>query len=257
MNSVYAATESTISIHLAAPVLGHFFGIPLTSTMVMVWFTIMILVGTALYWRSHLKEMPSKAQIVLEALIGSVYTQVIETLGSEAMAKRYFPIVATIFIFVLALNWIGLLPGVDAIGIYSASHGEQTLIPFLHPANTDLNITIGFALVAFLAIECIGILALGFLKYGSKFFNFSSPLGFVVGIIEFFSEIARLISFSFRLFGNIFAGKTLIVIVMFFVPFIMPVPFLGLEFFVGIIQAYIFATLTLLFIKMAVQEPGH
>jgi F-type H+-transporting ATPase subunit a len=163
----------------------------------------------------------------------------------------------TLFIFILTLNWIGLLPGVNAIGIYKESHGELGLVPFLYPANTDLNITIGFAIVAFFAIEIIGIAMLGFWKYGRKFINFSSPLNFLIGIIELFSELARLISFSFRLFGNIFAGKTLILIAIFFVPFILPVPLLAFEMFVGLIQAFIFAVLTLFFIKLAIQEPEH
>jgi F-type H+-transporting ATPase subunit a len=161
----------------------------------------------------------------------------------------------TIFLFILSLNWVGLLPGVDSIGIMKEVHGEEKLIPFLHPANTDLNITISFALIAFFAIEIIGIMTLGFFKYGSKFINFSSPLAFLIGIIELFSELARLVSFSFRLFGNIFAGKTLLVIAMFFVPFILPVPILAFELFVGFIQAFIFAVLTLFFIKLAIAEP--
>jgi F-type H+-transporting ATPase subunit a len=162
-------------------------------------------------------------------------------------------------VFILAMNWIGLLPGVDSIGMEKIvdDHGETVskFIPLLHPAATDLNITIAFSLIAFFAIELSGILLLGAWKYGGKFFNFSSPLNFLIGIIEFFSELARLISFAFRLFGNIFAGKTLILVVMFFVPFILPVPLLAFEVFVGFIQAFIFAILTLYFIKVAIAEP--
>lgn len=161
----------------------------------------------------------------------------------------------TIFFFILGANWIGLLPGVDSIGYYTEYHGEETFIPFLHPANTDLNVTLALAIIAFFAIEIIGVMLLGFFKYAGKFINFKSPLAFLIGIIELFSEIARLISFSFRLFGNIFAGKTLIVITMFFLPFIVPVPLLAFELFVGFIQAFIFAILTLFFIKLAVEEP--
>ena len=98
-------------------------------------------------------------------------------------------------------------------------------------------------------------MSLGFMKYGSKFINFSSPLAFLIGIIELISELARLVSFSFRLFGNIFAGKTLLVIAIFFAPFVLPVPILAFELFVGVIQAFIFAVLTLFFIKLAIQEP--
>lgn len=253
MNIAHAAGEG-LSIHLNAPILGHFFGVPVTSTLVMTWVTMVLLVLFSLAMRSQLSLVPNKIQIVTESIIGGIFEYMATTLESRELARKFFPLIATIFIFVLALNWFGLIPGVGSVGVYSEQHGNTELIPFLYPANTDLNITIGFALVAFVAIELAGILILGFFKYGSKFINFSSPLNFLIGIIELFSELARLISFSFRLFGNIFAGKTLILIAMFFVPFILPVPLLAFEIFVGFIQAFIFAVLTLFFIKLAIAD---
>jgi F-type H+-transporting ATPase subunit a len=253
MNVAHAAEG--IGIHLAPPVLGYFGDMPITSTLIMVWSTMTLLTVCAFMFRKHIRLVPGKAQVAVEALIGGIFSYTEETLESREHAQRFFPLIMTIFIFVLALNWLGLVPGVDAIGIMKHMHDTDALIPFLHPANTDLNITIGIAVVAFFAIEIAGIFVLGFLKYGSKFLNFSSPLAFLIGIIELFSELARLVSFSFRLFGNIFAGKTLIVIAMFFVPFVLPVPLLAFEFFVGFIQAAIFAVLTLYFIKLAIAEP--
>ena len=255
MNIAYAATEGGISIHLSAPVLGHVFGIPLTSTMVMVWTTMLILTCTALLLKKRLQMVPGKVQVIAETVIGGAFEYVENALESKVLARKFFPLIMTIFVFILALNWLGLVPGVNSIGIYGESHGVKGLIPFLYPANTDLNITIGLAIVAFVSIELAGIILLGFWKYGGKFINFSSPLAFLIGIIELFSELARLVSFSFRLFGNIFAGKTLIVIAMFFVPFVLPVPLLAFELFVGFIQAFIFAVLTLFFIKLAIAEP--
>ena len=111
-------------------------------------------------------------------------------------------------------------------------------------------------MVAFVAIELAGVTLLGFFKYVGKFVNFKSPLAFIIGIIELLSEMARLISFSFRLFGNIFAGKTLLMVVMFLAtPYVLPVPLIAYELFVGFIQAFIFAILTLFFIKLAIEEP--
>jgi F-type H+-transporting ATPase subunit a len=104
-------------------------------------------------------------------------------------------------------------------------------------------------------IEVTGVAVIGFFKYFKKFFNTSSVIGFVVGIIELISEVVRLISFSFRLFGNIFAGDVLIMAAIFFLPYIAPVPFMLYEVFVGFIQAAIFSLLTLFFIKLAVMEP--
>lgn len=257
MNVAHAATEGGISIHLSAPVLGHFFGIPVTSTLIMVWTTMLLVVAFLLYMRPRLALIPGKMQVAIETLLGGGFDYMAQALESRELARKFFPLIMSIFIFVLALNWIGLLPGVTAIGIYTESHGAHTLVPFWYPANTDLNVTIAVALIAFFAIEIAGIAALGLWKYGGKFINFSSPLNFGIGIIELFSELARLVSFSFRLFGNVFAGKTLLVIAMFFVPFILPVPILAFELFVGLIQAFIFAVLTLFFIKLAIAEPEH
>jgi F-type H+-transporting ATPase subunit a len=169
----------------------------------------------------------------------------------------------TIFLFLLAMNWTGLLPGVTSIGIFEG-HGEEShLVPFFYPPATDLNIAIAFAFVAMFVIEMAGITAMGFWKYGSKFITFKGHgignrlINFTVGIIELISEIGRLVSFSFRLFGNIFAGKTLLTVAIFFVPLILPVPILVYEVFVGFIQAGVFAFLTLIFIKLAVAEPHH
>lgn len=106
-----------------------------------------------------------------------------------------------------------------------------------------------------MTIEYAGISVVGALKYIGKFITFKSPLAFFVGIIELISEFGRLLSFSFRLFGNIFAGKTLILVAIFFLPYLVPVPIMAFELFVGFIQAVVFAMLTLFFIKLAVAEP--
>ena len=139
------------------------------------------------------------------------------------------------------MNWIGLLPGVDSIGSYfSDGSGSQKFIPFLHPSATDLNITLALSLLAFLAIQTAGVTILFFLVR-RKFIRLSflikptgdNILGFFIGLIELISEIARLVSFSFRLFGNILAGKTMLVVPIFFVPYVLPVPILTFELFVG------------------------
>jgi F-type H+-transporting ATPase subunit a len=241
-----------ISVKLSPYIVGDFFGVPVTATMLTTWLTMVVIVGLVFVATRRLALVPNKSQSVAELMVGGVYDYMSDVLESKALAKKYFPVVMTIFIFVLGLNWVGLLPGVTAFGIYDEHHH---LVPFLYPAATDLNITLAFAIIAFFTIEIAGVITLGLFKYGGKFINFHSPLGFVIGLIELISEIARLISFSFRLFGNIFAGKTLLVVVMFFVPYVLPVPLLAFEVFVGFIQAFIFSILTLFFIKLAVTEP--
>ena len=254
VNTAYAATEKEegISVHLNPYVVGHVGDMPITATLITVWLVMVLLTVLALTVRKRLSLVPGKLQSIVEMLIGGVYDYILEVLGDRKYADKYFPIIMTIFIFILGINWVGLIPGVGAIGIYNEHHH---LIPFLYPGSTDLNITIGFTLVAFFTIEVAGVLAIGFWKYMGKFLNFHSVMGFVVGLIELISELARLISFSFRLFGNIFAGKTLLLVTMFFVPYVLPMPIYAYELFVGIIQAAVFSILTLFFIKLAIEEP--
>lgn len=250
VNTAYAATEGGIHVALKPYVVGELFGIPLTATLITTWLTMAVIIVAIFFLHRKLKLVPGKLQSTAEMLVGGVYDYMADVLESRELARRYFPIVMTIFIFVLCLNWIGLLPGMTAVGFYHDGH----LTPVIYPPTTDLNITIAFAIIAFVTVEVAGVLVLGFWKYGSKFINFTSPLAFLIGIIDLFSELARLIAFSFRLFGNIFAGKTLILVLMFFIPYVVPVPFYAFEVFVGFIQAFIFAILTLFFIKLAITE---
>lgn len=259
VKTAHAAGDG-LSIHLDPPIVTTIAGVPITSTLLTVWLTMVILTILVFFLRSRLSLVPGKLQNFFELVVGSVYDYMADTLESRELAKKYFGLVMTIFIFILTMNWVGLLPGIDSIGFYQEveSHGEvvQKLVPLFHPPATDLNITIAFAIVAFLAIELAGVTVLGFFKYAGKFINFSSPLAFIIGLIELLSELARLIAFSFRLFGNIFAGKTMLLVVMFLAtPYLLPVPLLAYELFVGFIQAFIFAILTLFFIKLAVEEP--
>lgn len=252
--TAYAA-EGGIHVTLSPYIVGEFFGVPITATMLTTWLTMLVLVVMAITVRSRLSAIPSKLQSVLELIIESVFNYMSDVLESRTLARKYFPVVMTIFFFILGMNWIGLLPGVTSIGLYEVHEGASHFIPLLYPPATDLNITIAFALISFFTIEMAGVLAIGVFKYAGKFINFKSPLGFALGLIELISELARLISFSFRLFGNIFAGKTLLVVAIFFVPYIIPVPLVAFEVFVGFIQAFVFAILTLFFIKLAVEAP--
>jgi F-type H+-transporting ATPase subunit a len=135
------------------------------------------------------------------------------------------------------------------------------LVPFLRSANTDLNTTLAIALVGMLLVHYWAIRTLGIFGHIGKFINFKGgPIGLFVGVLEGISEIARIISFTFRLFGNIFAGEVLLVAMAFLVPLIGIIPFLGMELFVGVIQAFIFSMLILVFAAMATvshETEGH
>ena len=132
------------------------------------------------------------------------------------------------------------------------------LFPYFRSMNTDINSPLSIAIMAMIFIEFWGITALGVFKYGGKFLNFSSPINFIVGVLEFVAEVARLISFTFRLFGNMLAGEILLLVMTFLAPFLVALPFYALETFVGMIQAFVFAMLTLVFATLAVSaHEGH
>lgn len=249
-----AAEAGGIHIALQPYVLGELAGLPITATLLTSWVVLALLIAWAFYFYRALKLAPGTGQTAVELVVGGAYDYVKEVLEDEKLAQRYFPIIMTIFLFITATNLFGLLPFVGgSVGLVDHAHGG--LIPLFYPVNTDLNLTLAMAVISVVVIEFAGIAAMGVLKYGSKFVNFSSVIGFFVGIIELVSELARLITFSFRLFGNIFAGKVLILVALFFLPYLLPVPLLAYEVFVGVIQGAVFAILTLFFIKIAVTEP--
>lgn len=246
-----------IHISLAAEKIGRitFFGaeIPVTNTLLMAWVVMAFLLITGFFVGRHVSLAPGKVQLAFESLFDYVLTYMQETFGNRRLAEKFFPLIATIFLFIFASNMIQFIPGVGSVGFF---HGKE-FIPLLRSVNTDFNVTLALAIISFLVIEISGFVVLGFWKYSKKFVNFSSGMGFFLGIMEFVSELARLVSFSFRLFGNIFAGEVLIAVAIAFLPYFLPVPLLLYELFVGLIQAAIFALLTLFFIKLAIAEPEH
>ncbi|MEK7613952.1 MAG: FoF1 ATP synthase subunit a [Patescibacteria group bacterium] len=248
------AAES-LHISIAPYHLGDLWGFPITPTLISSSVVVVLLLVAAFFIGRNLKVAPSKGQLAVEEVVLGVYNYVREVLEDDVLARRYFPIIMSIFVYVTAANLFGLFPFIGALGFYDEAH--HGFIPLLYPVNTDLNAPIALAIISFVVIEFAGIAALGFLKYFSKFVNFTSVIGFIVGIIELISEVARLITFSFRLFGNIFAGKVLILLALFFVPYIAPVPLVLYEAFVSVIQGAVFALLTLFFIKIAVTPHGE
>ena len=128
-------------------------------------------------------------------------------------------------------------------------HGPK-FVPYFRGPTADLNTTLALAVCSIILIQFTGFKFLGF-NYSKKFFNFSGPIDFFVGFLELFSELSKIISFAFRLFGNIFAGEVLLAVIGFLMPLIAPLPFLGLEIFVGFIQALVFSMLTLVFLNIS------
>lgn len=244
---------------LASETIGYIGGFPLRNTMLMAWLAMGILTILSLcLWRTRYKQIPGRFQCLMEVIVEELFNFFDSVVGDRAQTRRFFPLVATIFIFLIIANWMGILPGVGSITIQGMHEGHLTYIPLFRSMNADVNMTLAIALISVVMTQVFGIAALGISSYASKFFvpPWRDPVGSFVGVLELIAECAKVISFTFRLFGNIFAGEVLLVVIAFLMPYIAPLPFLGLELFVGFIQALVFALLTLVFLKMATAVHG-
>ena len=238
-----------MNISIAAEPIFHIGNFPVTNSLLSTWLVLIFIITAAVIIRFTYKKIPGGLQNFAEFILESFYNFA-ESIAKEK-TKVIFPLTMTIFIFILFNNWAGLIPGVGSIGFWEELHGEKVLIPFFRSGSADLNTTLALALISVISIQYYGIKELGLFKYGSKFINFKSPVDFFVGILEIISEFSKIISFAFRLFGNVFAGEVLLTILAFLIPVLVTVPFLGLELFIGFVQALVFAVLTLVFINMA------
>lgn len=204
--------------------------------------------GVAVLVGKGAKLIPGSLQNLFEEIF-QIFLELSESVAGER-AKQFLPLIFTFFAFILTANWLGLLPLVGSLGFYEVVHGEEVFIPFVRAATADLNTTLALAIISVGAIQFYGVKNLR-LSYFGRFFNLSNPINFFVGILELISDFAKIISFSFRLFGNIFAGEVLLMVVAFLIPLVGSLPFFGLEIFVGFVQALVFAMLTLVFLNVA------
>ncbi len=254
-------------------------GFPITNTLLATLLTDITLLAIAAAVRFRMSLIPSGLQNLVEWFIEVFYNLAEEIAGENV--RRFFPLFMTILLFLLVANWWELIPGFDSIGIIEPAHEEgrrgyevkelgpvvtltaepsehgYVLVPFLRAAATDLNLPLALALTVMVYVQYTGFKMLG-KGYLRKFFNFSDFVSGVVGILELISEFAKIISFTFRLFGNIFAGQVLLFVIPFLIPFLVVLPFYGLEMFVGFMQAFVFAILALVFLSMAgISHEGH
>lgn len=250
-----------MEISLAPETIFHIVNFPVTNTFLMALTLSAIIIVSVLFLRKRLRLVPSGFQNIVEYVLETFLNLIDGITQDRKQTQKFFPIVVTIFLFVILSNWIELVPGLGTIGIHEVREGHTILAPFIRSASADLNVTLAIALISVFTIQFMGITAIGAAKYGGKFFI--SPLhrpyfiGTFVGALELVSEIAKIISFSFRLFGNIFAGEVLLIVMLNLMPYFVPLPFLFLEIFVGFVQALVFSMLTLVFLKMAVTEVVH
>ena len=256
----------------AAEPLIHIGSFPITNAILNGWIAVIFFIVVAAIASERKGLVPKGVHNIIEGFIEFMLSEIQKVTGDRARAKKFLPIVGTIFVFILFSNWLGLLPGTGSIGMWEMVHGKLELIPLLRPAASDLNLTLAIALFAVISSHIIGLMTVGPFAHISRFVNIvgilrsfkKGPMAvmvaiieFCVGLLEIISEIAKVLSLSLRLFGNIFAGEVLLTVMLGILAYALPVPFMFLELLVGAIQATVFAMLTLAYLTVATDEHDH
>ncbi len=229
------------SIVLKPEVLGHVGILPVTNTLLVAWIVMAILTLVSLVATFRLRAVPTGLQNFMELIVEGGYGMVLDLAGSRA--KVFFPLVMTFFLFIIMANWVGLIPGMSTITF----KGQ----PLFRSMSSDLNMTLSLALVSAVVTHFFAIRYLGFVNYLKRWVSLEMfPVFIFVGLLEIVSEFTKIISLSFRLFGNIFAGEVVLSTISSMFAFILPLPFYFLEIIVGFVQAAVFMMLTLVFMVL-------
>ncbi|MFO8102124.1 MAG: FoF1 ATP synthase subunit a [Dehalococcoidia bacterium] len=276
-------------VHLPAEEVFDIAGFPVTNCIIASWLAIVVLLVMFIAGSRRMTLVPQGWQNFIEWIYETLYNFAEQAAGPRK-ARLFFPLFATIFLYVVMAAWLSLLPGFDMFGwvaeggehagtIKGAFAGEISDIdlietPWLRKANSDINFPLAMALVAFLSWTYWAIRMIGIREYSKQFIKLdnitkglkllskgdfkAAPMTFFmggvdifVGFLEFLSRCIQIISLTFRLFGNMLAGAILILVILYLVPWFVAIPFYGLELLFGFVQALIFAGLTLVFSVIA------
>lgn len=264
-----------VAIELRPAILVHVGPLAISNTLIASWVGMALLVVLALFCRRDLVDSPraQSLQNIVEAVFELLLDYMQRFAGANAI--RFFPMAATFFLYILTANWLALAPGVGSLGWVSATAGEP-MTPLLRGMATDLNATLALAFCSVASAQYYGLRMRGALPHLSRYIAIGAWVSFArqtlqgnkppailllrglldlfIGLLEIFEELTKLLSFSFRLFGNIFGGEVLLAVIAFLMPFIAAIPFLALELFTGLIQAFIFAILSTAFFARTVAQ---
>lgn len=230
-------------------------GIGLTNTVAATLVTDVILVLLVFLIAKNIKKVPGTLQSIAELGLEYFYNLTEQISGKNT--QRIFPWFTSFFIFIFFSNLIGLFPGFGTIGFFQAEPetGKEALIPLFRAATSDFNVTLALATVSIVATHVIAIQVVGIKEYLGRFFSFH-PIYLFVGLLEIVSELSKLFSLSFRLFGNIYAGEIVLHTISGLFAFGAPIPFILLEMIVALVQALVFAMLTMVFMSI-LATPHH
>ncbi|HVT01257.1 MAG TPA: F0F1 ATP synthase subunit A [Patescibacteria group bacterium] len=244
-------------VSLAPEVIFNIGNIKFTNTFLATLAIDAILLTFVFAVKKNLKPIPGKLQVIAESAVDYFYTTTEQIAGK--FADPIYPWFASFFIFIFVTNLVGLFPGFGSIGFFTVENGTKVFTPLLRAGTSDFNTTFALATISLVATHYLSIKYNGIGNYLKRFFSLNPVLLFV-GILELISEITKVISLSFRLFGNIYAGEVVIHTINSIFAYIAPIPFLLLESIVAFVQALVFAMLTMVFMSILInphEEGAH
>lgn len=259
-------------VTLFAEPVGSIGALPVTNSLLNSWLAVLIIIAIAVIIGRSIRRIPRGIQNVFELIIEAGLKLADSVTNDRKKSEKIFPVVFSVFLFILTNNWLGLIPGVGSVGFIEQRGAESMFVPLFRGATADLNTTLALALFAVVAANLFGIISVGAWNYFNKFVNLKAlaripvrltkeptvvlvnPITFFVGLIEIVGEVAKVASLSFRLFGNIFAGEVLLTSIAIIFAYGLPIPFMFLEIIVGIVQALIFSMLTLVYFTVAAES---
>ncbi len=243
-----------------------------TNSLLNSWLAVIIIVIISLKIKHNIQIVPGKLQNLFEAIIEFFLDFFDSITGSREKSLKFFPFIFAFFLFILLSNWMGLLPGVGSIGKVVEENGHLIFVPFFRGGTADLNNTLALAIIGVVASHIIGVISIGIWNHLNKFINIKTileipkkikedktvimvnPIKALASLLEIVTEIAKVVSLSFRLFGNIFAGEVLLASMAAILAFGLPIPFMFLEVLVGFVQALVFALLVLSYLVMSTEK---
>lgn len=242
------APDAKVAVSLSPEVLFSIGSFPVTNTLFWGILLSLALMVMAVRLHASLKEVPGTFQNIAEFIVEKLLHLIRTIMGDDRKAARVFPLVATMFLFILFANLFAFLPGSSAWTVREE--------PLFRAVMSDYGLVLIMTLTTVITAQVVAIIVNGPFGYLKKFINFSSPLNFVLGLMEIIGELAKILSLSFRLFGNIFAGEVLGAVMLFLMPYFLPLPFMFLGLLSAVIQAFVFSLLTTIFIALASEMPA-
>ena len=235
-----------MQISLAPEILFHLGNFPITNSLLIQVFLTLVLLITTVVVAQNLKFIPSKLQLIIEMIYTTLYGFVLEAVNNDRYnAKKLLPFIGALFLFIILNNLFATIPILSA---FNFMNENRETVSFFRAGMADYGQTLVLTLISVTIMQIVFIINFGMKEYLKQFFTFTGPIDFFIGLMNIIGELAKVLSMSFRLFGNIFAGEVLMTVILFLAPLILPLPFIALSLLSAVVQALVFTLLSATYI---------